>query len=107
MVDLLGMALELTRPEVHLAQVAGGVALGLVVEVRRCRMPALAAGGDRPGADLGTELHDRDETVAAGAVVAPGARPAVGTERGQRAPARGGEGHRDARLAVVERLHQV
>src|SRR6185312_2994534 len=103
----LGVPLQLLRPEVHRAQVAGGVALGLVVEVLRVGMTAFAAGGDRAGAYLRAELDRRDEAVAAGAVVAFRAGPAVRTERGQRTPARGGERHRDARLAVVEFLHDV
>src|SRR6185312_166438 len=101
------MALELFRPEVHGAQVAGGVALGLVVEVGRVGVAAFAAGGDRAGMHFRAELDCRDEAVAAGAVIALRARPAMRAERSQRAPARGGERHRDAWLAVVELLHDV
>src|SRR5690606_15378184 len=49
-VDALDVAVELLRPEVDLAQVAGAVALGLVVEVGRAGVAAGAAGGDRAGA---------------------------------------------------------
>src|SRR4029450_4784742 len=41
----LGVSLQLVGIEVHLAQVAGGVPLGLIVEVLRRRVAALAAGG--------------------------------------------------------------
>src|SRR5690606_14440990 len=104
-VDLFRVAFELFGPEVHLAQVAGAVTLGLVVEVRRRRVAAFAARGHRARADLVAELHRGNEAVAAGAVVALRARPAMRAERGQRAPARRGERHRDARPGVVEHLH--
>src|SRR3546814_14420070 len=68
-------------------------------------MPAFAAGGDRAGAHFRAELDHRDKAVAAAAVVAFGAGPAVRAERGQRTPARGDERHRDARPGVVDRLH--
>src|SRR3546814_11417262 len=68
-------------------------------------MPAFAAGGDRTGAHFRAELDHRDKAVAAAAVIAFGAGPAVRAERGQRTPARGDERHRDARPGVVERLH--
>ena len=44
----LGVSLQLGAIEVHVAQVARRVALGLIVEVRRFRIAALAAGRDRP-----------------------------------------------------------
>src|SRR3546814_796287 len=86
-VGAFDVALQLLWPEVHRAQVAGAVALGLVVEVRRGGIAALAACGDGAGADLVAELDRRDEAVAAGAVVALRARPAMRAERRQRAPA--------------------
>src|SRR5690348_14556675 len=86
-IDPFGMSLELLGPVVDRAQVAGGVAFGFVVEVRRVRVTAFAAGGDRAGVHFRAELHHCDEAVAAGAVVAFRARPAVRAERGQRAPA--------------------
>src|SRR5690606_6794952 len=95
------VSLEFARLEIHLAQVARAVALGLVVEVRRSRIAAFAAGGDRARGHLVAELHRGDEAVAAGAVVALRAGPAMRAERRQRAPARGGERHRDARFRIV------
>src|SRR3569623_2551748 len=68
-------------------------------------MPAFAARGDRACLDTGTELDDGGEAVAAGAVIAFRARPAMRAERCQRAPARRHERHRDTRLGVIERLH--
>ena len=68
MILALGVPFELRAVEVDLAQVAGRVALGLVVEVRRRGIAALAAGRDGPGAHLVAELDHRDEAVAAGAV---------------------------------------
>jgi len=56
MVRALGVAFELETIEVHLAQIAGAVALRLVAEVRRRGVPALAAGGD------GSRLHNVADT---------------------------------------------
>src|SRR5207342_67900 len=98
------MRLQFVGPEVDGAQVARRVALGFVVEVRRLRIAALAADGDRARADLLPELDDGDEAVAAGAVVPLGARPSMGAERRERAPARGDEGYRDAWLGIIEHL---
>ena len=107
MVRALGVALELSRIEVHVAQIAGAVALGLIVEMRRRRIAALAAGGDRLRPHPVAELDDRDEAVAAGAVHLLRARVGARAERGERAPARRGEADRDARRRVVERLDDV
>ena len=52
MIAPLDVPLELVGPEVDGPQIAGGVALGLVVEVRRVGIAALAAGGDGAGADF-------------------------------------------------------
>src|SRR5690606_1920508 len=87
-VDALDVALELVRPEVDLAQVAGAVALGLVVEMGRIGVAAGAAGGDRAGAHPLAELDHGDEAVVAGAVVTLGPRVTARAERRQRAPAR-------------------
>src|SRR4029077_11682954 len=80
--------LYLRLVEVDLTQIAAGVARRLIVEVRRLRIAALAAGGHRPRAQAVAELDDGDEAVAAGAVHL--LRPLVGAraERGERAPAR-------------------
>jgi hypothetical protein len=82
---------QLVRVEIDLAQIAGRVALGLVVEVRRARVAALAAGADGAGADAGAELDGSDEAVAAQAVIALGPVLPARAERGERAPGAGGE----------------
>ena len=86
-----GVALELVAVEVDFAQGAGGVARGLVVEVRRFGVAAFTAGGDGPGADGGAEFDDGDEAVAAGAVPLLGAGVGARAEGGERAPLRGRE----------------
>src|SRR4051794_25648125 len=98
------MALEVLGIEIDGPEVAARVAFGLVVEVRGAGMPALAPCRYRPGAQLRPELHDRHEAVAAGAVIALRSRIALCPERGEGAPLRGGERHRDARLGIVELL---
>src|SRR5678816_4246655 len=107
MVFALGVSLQLRGIEVDLAQVAGGVARRLIVEVLRRGVAALAAGrhGSRP--DLVAEFDDGDEAVAADAVhlLHPGRRARA--ERGERSPARRGEPDRDARPRILERLHDV
>src|SRR4051812_33639606 len=98
------MARQLLSVEINRAEVAAGVALGLVVEMAVAGMAAFAAGGDRPGADAGAEFDHGDEAVAAGPVPAPGAGIGARGEGGERAPAGGGEGDRDAWAVVVEVL---
>src|SRR5438309_8948938 len=97
MVLALGVADQLGAIEVHLAQMTRGVARGLVVEMRRPGMTALAARRDRDGPHAVTELDDRDEAVATGSVPALG--PGVGArgERRASAPAGGGTRHRNSR----------
>ena len=68
MVFPLDVALQLGGIEIHFAQIAGAVALGLIVEVRRAGIAALAAGRHGPGADAVAELDHGDEAVAAGPV---------------------------------------
>nr|GEU28199.1 hypothetical protein [Tanacetum cinerariifolium] len=75
--------------------------------MRRRRVAALAAHQDAARLDAGAELHHRHEAVAAFAVEAFGRlfrRHAIG---GQRAPVGRRIRHRQAGLAVIERLHQV
>ena len=75
----LGVPLELLRVEVDLAQVAGGVALGLIVEVLRGDVAAQAAGGDGAGAHaVLAELDGGHEAVAARAVDASCCRCSCG-----------------------------
>src|ERR1035437_8984732 len=107
MVFPLRMSLELLAVEVDLAQLAGAIAFGLIVEVRGRRMAALAAGRHGPGAHAFAELHHGDEAVAAGAVPLLGPRVGARSERGQRSPLRRGEADGNTRSRVVERLHDV
>src|SRR5258707_3406506 len=71
------MSLELVAIEVDVAQVAGGIALRLVVEVRRRWIPALTAGGDGSCAHTLPEFDDGHEAVAACAI--PLLRSPIGT----------------------------
>src|SRR3954454_2657555 len=66
-----GVALELLAVEIDLAEVAGGVAGCLVVEVPGGRVAAFAAGGDGAGVHAGAEFDDGYEAVAARAVPFP------------------------------------
>src|SRR5215211_3128241 len=101
------VTLELRRVEVHVAKIAGAVALRLVIEVWRLRVAALAACRHRSRLHAVAELHDRDEAVAARAVPFLRVLVRARAERGQRAPARGREAHGNARARIVERLHDV
>src|ERR1035437_5709201 len=107
MVFPLRVSLERLAVEVDLAQFAGAVTFGLIVEVRGSRMAALAAGRHGPGAHAFAELDHGDEAVAAGAIPLFGARVGARRERGERSPLRGGEAHRNAGSRVVERLDDV
>src|SRR5262245_7717523 len=82
----LDVVLELIEVEVHLAQVAAGVARHLIREGRTARITTRAARRDSHRAHARGELHHRHERVAARAI--PLARAALrpGTERGERAP---------------------
>src|SRR5436190_10893533 len=97
----LGVSFELRPVEVNLAQVARGVPLRLIVEVRRPRMPALPARGDRPRPHRGTEFHDGDEAVSAGSIPLLRARIRSRPERRQRTPRCRREADRNARRGVV------
>src|SRR5437764_12167347 len=70
-------------------------------------MPALAARGDGSRAHFVSELDDRDEAVAAGAIPFLGLRIRPCAERGQRTPGRRSEFHGNARLRIVERLNDI
>src|ERR1700751_1826348 len=100
----LDVVLEVGTVEVDVAQITGAVAFGLVVEVRRCGVAALAAGGDGLGAHFFSELDYGDEAVAAGAVPLLGAGVGTGSEGGERTPERRGEGDGDAGSGGVEGL---
>src|SRR3569833_3183075 len=96
------MPLELVGIEIARAQRAAGIAPGLVGELFRGRVAALATRRHRPGAQARAELDHRDEAVAAGAVIVLRVWICVCAERGEAAPLRRGEGHRDAWAGVVE-----
>lgn len=93
--------------EVHSSQVAGAVAFGFVVEVRRRWMTTFTARGYRACADSVAEFHDRNEAIAVGAIPFFCSGVSVGTERRERAPQRGCEPYGYAGLGIVERLHYV
>src|SRR4051812_47743553 len=80
MIGPLDVPLLFLGPEIHGPQVARGVTLCLIVEMRRIRVTTFAACRDGPRMHLVAELHHRHEAVPAGAVVAFGARPAVRAE---------------------------
>src|SRR6185369_283923 len=104
-VAALDVTFEVFWIEVHGAQIAIGVALHLIGEVFRIRVPARAADAHRQRAHARSELDRGDETVASSSVIALGSRILLGAEGGERAPSRGGERHRRARLRIIERLH--
>src|ERR1035441_2629347 len=87
----LRMSLELIAVKVDLPQFARAIPLRLIVEVRRRRVPALAAGRYRLGAHAVAELHHRHEAVAAGAIPLLRPRVRARSERGQRSKLRRGE----------------
>src|ERR1035437_1732625 len=107
MVVPLRMSLELIAVKVDLAQFSRTVPLGLIVEVRRCRIAALSACRHGPGPHAVAELHHGDEAVTAGAIPLLRSRVRARRERGQRSPLRGGEADGNARSGVVERLNDV
>src|SRR5262245_27881913 len=103
----LDVALQLLAVEIHLAQIAGRVARGLIAEVRRLGIAALAAGRDRPRAHPVAELDDGHEAVAARAVHLVRPRIRARAEGRQRSPPRRREADREARAGVVEGLDDV
>src|SRR5438445_1271460 len=107
MVLALDVALQLGTIEVHVSQIARAVSRGLIVEVRRRRIAALAAGRDRPGPHAIAEFDDCHEAVPARAVHLLGSLVRARAEGRQRAPPRGGETDGDARAGVVERLDDI
>src|SRR5690349_5182812 len=75
----LGVTFQILAIEIHVAEVAGRVALGLVVEVLRPGHAVQSAGGDRLRFHLVSEFDGGDKAVAARAV------PLLGTRIGARA----------------------
>src|SRR5690349_4431153 len=107
MVRALGVPLDVGPVEIHLAEIAFRVALGLIVEVRRLRIAVEPARGDRPRPHAIAEFDDGDEAVAGVAVHLLRVRIGARAEGGERSPARRGEAYRDAGLAVVVRGSDV
>jgi hypothetical protein len=107
MVLPLGMAPKVRAVKVDLPQVPRAVPLGLVIEVTRGRIAALAARGNRPGMHPVAELDDCDEAIPDGAV--PLLRSGVGvrSKGGKRTPDGRDEADRNAWPRVVERLNDV
>src|ERR1019366_570657 len=96
-----GVSLELIPIKVDLPQFARAIPLRLIVEVRRRRVPALAAGRYRLGPHAVAELHHRHEAVAAGAIPLLRPRVRARSERRQRSKLRRGKAHRNAGPRVV------
>src|SRR5207245_9828179 len=71
----------LFRSKVNLAQVSRAVPLGLIVEMRRSGMAALASGGHGAGAHFVAKFDDRHEAVAARAIPLLGSGIIAGAER--------------------------
>src|SRR5579871_398394 len=93
--------------EVHVAESALREHHGLIGEMGRLGIAALAAAHERLGPYRGSELHRADETVAHRAVDLPGLARLRRVERGEGTPLRGRESHRQAGFLVVEGLHDV
>jgi len=76
------VVLEIASIEIHVPQVAFGVAQRLVGEMGGLGIAAFASGGDGFGADVVGEFDDGEEAVAAGAVHLLGAGIRAGAEGG-------------------------
>ena len=64
------MANQLVGIEIDLAQIAGAIAQGLVIKVRRGRITAFAARRHGAGPHPITKLDHSDKAIAIGAVIA-------------------------------------
>src|SRR5690348_476708 len=107
MVLPLRVPLQLFAVKINFAQVSFAVSHRLIVEMRGCRVAALASGRYRPRMNFGAKFDHRHETVSTGSI--PLFRPRIRSrsERCQRAPERRGESHGNARPGVAERLDNV
>jgi hypothetical protein len=83
MVFALDVALELGPIKVNFAQVSRAVPLGLIVEMRRSGMAALAPGSHGSGAHFVAKVDDRHEAVAARAIPLLRSRISAGAEGSQ------------------------
>src|SRR5436305_8752859 len=63
MIRPLGVPFQLRRIEIDLSQISARIASCFIVEVRRIRISALAAGGHSSSADARSEFDRRHETV--------------------------------------------
>src|SRR5262249_52541367 len=104
MIRPLSVTMELRAVEIHIPQIARAVTFRLIIEVGRRRIAALSAGGHGFGSHSLAELDDGDKAVAAGPVNL--LRPLVQAraERGQPAPHRPSQAHRDAGPALGARM---
>src|ERR1700735_582273 len=90
MVVLLGVALQLVRIKVNLAQVAADISLYLIIEMPRIRMSAFATGCHCSSAHSIAKLNHCNKAVAAGSVpllcswIGPGPKRSQGTPGGVR-----------------------
>src|SRR5471032_1628048 len=107
MVLTVGVTGQLRRIKVDIPQIAGTVALRLIVEVFRRHSAGFTAGRYRLRTHLVTELDDGDEAVAGVAVHLLRAFVGSRAERRERSQAGRGEADRKARARVVEWLHDV
>src|SRR5215472_1655872 len=107
MILALGVALELRRVEVNLAQSSLDVSFCFIVKMRRGGMAALAPGGHGPGSHFVTKFDDRHEAVAT--VPVPLLRSGIRLrfKRGQRTPQRRRKSNRNARGGIAEGLNDV
>src|SRR5271168_3171589 len=107
MIRPLRMPLQLLGIEVNLAQTPTCIPRGLIVEVRRLWIAALAASSHRPRPDLIPKLHHRNKAVPAGAIPLLGSGVLPRAKRSQRSPQRRNKRNRNARACVVKGLHDV
>src|SRR5260221_11715246 len=82
----LRVTLQLVAEEIDLAQIAGGVAARLVIEVRRGGVAALAARRAGAGADAPADFDAGHETAAGRAAARPYARRSGASQNGTRSP---------------------
>src|SRR5690349_496819 len=97
MIFPLRVPLQLLAIKIDLAQISCAVPRGLVIEMRRCRMTALAPGRYGPRVNFGAKFDYRSEAVPQRAIPFFRSRIRARPKRSQRAPHRRSEAHRYAR----------
>ncbi len=101
----LGVAFELGGVKIDLAEIAGRITLGLVVEVFGRGVAAFASGGYCFGSDGFAKLDHRDKAIATDAIDLFGAFIGIYAEGGKRTPQGGRESDWDTRPGVGERVN--